>query len=101
MYNEILVIPLFGLNHNTKVALAARAEEEGIDGAKEDVNANYMATSPHATYDANRNKRLLAKVAREEEEELRRDDDQAFVLNTSTNAKSELGGSASDLRGDL
>ena len=52
MYNEILIIPYFGLDENTKEKLEARA-------AKEKRDANYMATSPGAPYDASRNKRLL------------------------------------------
>lgn len=74
-------MPFCGLNANTKVAIAARKEQLG--GA-EATNADYMASSPAATYDTSRNKRLLARVAAEEEEELCRDDNkESFVLNTS------------------
>ena len=55
LYNEIIVLPFWGLDQNTKVKLAER------DG-KSKRDAEYMsATSPHAAYDANRNKRLLMK----------------------------------------
>jgi len=51
-YNEIIVLPFWGLDQNTKEKLEQR---EG--GAKRD--AAYMNTSPGAAYDSNRNKRLL------------------------------------------
>jgi hypothetical protein len=42
-----------------------------------------MHSSPAATYDTGRNKRLLARVAAEEEEEYTKDDANSnFVLNT-------------------
>ena len=55
LYNEIIVLPFWGLDQNTK---EKRAERDG----KSKRDAEYMsATSPHAAYDANRNKRLLMK----------------------------------------
>ena len=98
IYNEILVVKYFGLNLYTKAALAKEKEGEDAENAK---NAAYMASSPAATYDTSRNKRLLARVAAEEEEEYAKDDaNSGFVLNTSESDtknllnKSEL--SASD-----
>ena len=52
MYNEIIVLPFWGLDQNTKEKL-----EQRNAGSKRD--ANYMNTSPGAGYDSNRNKRLL------------------------------------------
>jgi hypothetical protein len=48
LYNEIVVLPFWGFDQWTKVAIEAR---EGK--AKRD--ANYMATSPGAPYSASRN----------------------------------------------
>ena len=56
LYNEILVLPMWGFDKNTKVAKAAR---EGKAARGPD---NYMATSPGAAYGAGRNKRLIQKA---------------------------------------
>lgn len=72
----------------TKAALAKESEGEDASNAK---NIAYMASSPAATYDTSRNKRLLARVAAEEEEEYAKDDaDSKFVLNTSEQEKNLL-----------
>ena len=68
VYNEILVLPILGFNLYTRAALAERdreeKEEKGLldrshhhdhDTSKQD----YMATSPHAGYDAQRNQRHI------------------------------------------
>jgi hypothetical protein len=69
VYNEIIVLPFWGLDKETKTARAAReAEQEGLipgGHAKRsmvnttDNNTDYMATSPGAAYDSNRNRRIL------------------------------------------
>jgi len=74
VYNEIVVIPYFGFDKNTKVKLMARKnldEQEGlIKGAKKSMaereiegvtNPDYAATSPQAGYDYNRNVRLMQR----------------------------------------
>lgn len=62
VYNEIIVIPFLGLDQNTRAALAQK-EAEGkalLDGKHGHMgNNDYMAVSPQAPYDANRNKRKL------------------------------------------
>ena len=60
-YNEIIVLPFLGFDENTKKAIAARsaAEERGLLDGKSDDGNDYMATSPHAAYDANRMKRAI------------------------------------------
>ena len=55
LYNEIIVLPIWGFDKYTKEALASRA-----GAAKRD--ANYIGLSPGAGYDANRNKRALQKA---------------------------------------
>ena len=60
LYNEIFELPCCGFNNNTKRAIAEREGELGPEGTGD--AANYMATSPHAAYDANRNKRALSRV---------------------------------------
>ena len=69
VYNEIVVIPFLGLDKDTKAARAAReAESQGLlpgGHAKKslvnttDNNTEYMASSPGAPYDANRNRRII------------------------------------------
>lgn len=55
LYNEIFILPFWGLDANTKDKLEARAATEKRD-------ADFMsATSPGAPYDSSRNKRLLQK----------------------------------------
>jgi len=52
LYNEIVVIPWFGFNENTKVAIALR---EGKSGAAD----NEYKSSPGSAYDSKRNVRNL------------------------------------------
>ena len=69
VYNEIVVLPFWGLDKDTKSARAARElEKDGLlpgGHAKKslvnttDNNTDYMALSPGAAYDANRNKRII------------------------------------------
>lgn len=59
LYNEIIVIKYWGFDQNTKAAIKERkATEARVAGHKEE-EAPYIATSPHAAYDVNRNKRNL------------------------------------------
>lgn len=58
MFNEIIEVPLCGLNANTKRAIAERNEEAADGSALKD--PYYMASSPHANYDQGRNKRAIA-----------------------------------------
>jgi len=59
IYNEIVVLPFWGFDQNTKEKKEARAGAEKRD-------ADYMGmASPSAKYDSNRNKRLLQKQADE------------------------------------
>jgi len=64
VYNEIIVIHKWGFDKNTKAALAKKqnhgtslldTNDNGTDGGA----ANYVAVSPHAHYDASRNKRKV------------------------------------------
>lgn len=57
LYNEIFELPIWGFNENTKRAIKARKELYGDD---DDDAVDYVATSPHAAYDSNRNKRSLS-----------------------------------------
>lgn len=52
VYNEIVIIPLDIMRRNTKVELAKREKAGGDDDAD---GPNYIATSPGALYDQNRN----------------------------------------------
>lgn len=62
VYNEILVIPFFGLDQNTKEKLQAKQ------------TVAYQNLSPGAAYDSNRNSRLLAKVSDSEFDKVKSDD---------------------------
>jgi hypothetical protein len=62
VYNEIVVVPWFGFDQNTKAARAKREKEEGmLDSSRntETGGADYQAVSPHAAYDATRNTRKV------------------------------------------
>lgn len=62
VYNEILVVPYFGFDQNTKAARARREKEEGMLDSNRNTatdGVNYQAVSPHAAYDATRNKRKV------------------------------------------
>ena len=76
VYNEILVLPFFGLDQNTKEKLEER-------NAAEKRNANYMNTSPGAAYSASRNQRLLQKNQDQHFDNVD-GDDQDFDMNHST-----------------
>lgn len=54
LYNEILILPIWGFDQYTKEKIEAR------EGAKKR-DAAYMGLSPGAGYDSNRNKRALLK----------------------------------------
>ena len=64
-YNEILILPCEAFNKNTRKKIAEREgdaispnDEDGLLNSKQQV-VNYVATSPHAAYDSNRNIRSL------------------------------------------
>jgi hypothetical protein len=50
LYNEIVVVPYFGLDTNTKIAIARRAEDEDKDGVEKAKDQAYFASSPAAPY---------------------------------------------------
>jgi hypothetical protein len=60
LYNEIVELPFFGFNYMTKRAIAERNEDSALPEDLKDVG--YMATSPHAAYDSNRNKRAIQEA---------------------------------------
>ena len=66
VYNEIVIVPWFGFDKNTKKAREHKDKQgtHGISGDEGD-RENYMAVSPHAAYDAARNMR---KIHMKEEE---------------------------------
>ena len=47
------------MSKNTKREIANREAKEGRHGKMDGKDANYVATSPHAAYDNNRNKRAI------------------------------------------
>jgi drug/metabolite transporter (DMT)-like permease len=62
VYNEIIVLHTWGFDKNTKAALAKKQSDatsllDSNDNGTDEGAANYVATSPHAHYDASRNKR--------------------------------------------
>lgn len=63
-------LPFLGFDENTRRAI----EERGDEGT-----GAYMATSPHAAYDATRN---LRAIANKENELLKEDGDEDFLVNT-------------------
>ena len=77
-YNEILVLPFWGLDKNTKENIEAREGKSKRD-------ANYMNTSPGAAYDSNRNKRLLQRADDKHYNQVHDEDDTDFNMNHSDN----------------
>ena len=70
VYNEIVIIPWMGFDKNTKAARAKREKEEKMGGSGShrnsiDDNNTYQAVSPHAPYDASRNKRKVQEKMEE------------------------------------
>lgn len=64
MYNEIVVIKKWGFDENTKAAIAKREKQANLlDGRHRSTETGeepaYMAQSPHAAYDAARQKRKV------------------------------------------
>lgn len=59
VYNEIVVVPFWGFDKNTRAALEKRKQLLGSDNIDGIDGAGYMGLSPGAAYDANRNKRIL------------------------------------------
>ena len=77
VYNEIIILPCEILNKDTKAIRNAR--EGKLDGMGND--ANYMATSPQAAYDSNRNKRNLNAKMNERHELLHGHKDGDMYIN--------------------
>jgi hypothetical protein len=64
VYNEILILPFWGFDQNTKAAIQKRKEENERKGLLDETNNDdiavpYAAVSPHAGYDSRRNERNL------------------------------------------
>lgn len=73
VYNEIIVLPFWGFDKNTKAAIQRRHQAEHLVDIADEREAianktsdDYMATSPHAGYDAQRNVRILKKKLNDE-----------------------------------
>lgn len=77
LYNEIVVLPFWGLDQNTKEKI-----EQRNAGMKRD--AAYMNLSPGAPYNANRNKNLLMKQEDEHYDDVGNDDENDFNMNASS-----------------
>lgn len=60
VYNEILILPCEFMNKNTKAKLEG-SDDEALQSIRD---MNYMATSPTAKYDNNRNMRNIEKGQR-------------------------------------
>eukprot|EP00347_Sterkiella_histriomuscorum_P013774 403363419 len=61
VYNEILILPFWGFNKNTKKAQKLREEDKRglLDETDNSEVVGYAAVSPHAGYDSKRNERVL------------------------------------------
>ena len=62
VYNEILILPFWGFDKNTKRALKQREDEHRglLDDTSNDNSVVGIAVmSPHAGYDASRNERVI------------------------------------------
>lgn len=61
IYNEILILPFWGFDKNTKREQKKREEENKglLDDTAQDEVIGYAAVSPHAGYDAKRNERVI------------------------------------------
>ena len=89
-YNEILILPCEFCNKNTRVKMAERETEDGgmddqqtmLKNKKEVVN--YVATSPHAAYDSNRNIRALNMKMQERDDLLQQHNDNDIGRSGST-----------------
>ena len=81
VYNEIISLPWFGLDKNTKEKI-----EERDGSAKR--NQAYMTTSPGAAYSAQRNQRLLQKAGDEHYGQVGADEDD-YQMNASDNVYSD------------
>lgn len=62
VYNEIIILRFGGFDHNTKSAREQRSKRSELLDSSRSTGAenNYVAVSPHAAYDAARNKRKVA-----------------------------------------
>jgi len=87
VYNEIIILPCEILNKNTKVKLAGRSDKPNFIG--EGQNPDYMASSPQAPYDANRNKRSLIKALKERDSLVHAHGDGEMYINDVTGTDSE------------
>ena len=63
VYNEIVVIPYYGFDQNTKAAIAKREKagllEDRLGDSDRGEEPAYISQSPHAAYDAARQKRKV------------------------------------------
>ena len=62
IYNEIYVVPIGFMSFNTRLIMKEREAKEERNAGNDlidDEKLNYVATSPHAKYDTNRNKRFI------------------------------------------
>ena len=64
VYNEIIILPILGFDKYTRVAFEKKESSKAalIEHAQETADHEYLAISPHAGYDATRNKRALEKI---------------------------------------
>jgi len=91
VYNEIVIIPFWNFDKYTKEALAkkqvhgASAVNLSQNMSQDLNNIDYISSSPHAAYDANRNQRIL----KHKMEEQLMDDKGDIVYNDSDNKISE------------
>jgi hypothetical protein len=87
VYNEILILPWGFLNKNTKINIIKRQGQ--IDTFRQDGNnPDYMNSSPHAAYDANRNKRNLENKLNERYDLVNDHENNQMILNDSDQKKS-------------
>ena len=59
VYNEIVVIPFFGFDKNTKSAIEKRKVNPKGSMRKGEKDIDFVPLSPHAAFDSTRNMRNL------------------------------------------
>ena len=79
IYNEIWVLKFWDFDKYTKEALAS---QKGTDQrqAQREQDQDYMATSPHATYNSKRNERALASRVNESKPMSGDEDEEEFAI---------------------
>lgn len=87
IYNEILIVPFFGFDQNTAVAIAARKNRGNSKVGQEEADAAYVALSPAAAYDSKRNQRQLNKQMEKAEQDYMTAPDADYNLNLSDNVE--------------